>query len=334
MNKTIDKKDVEKITFRLKDIKLFSIFNEENMNYGEKINLVKKEDLKEEDKLPIFSDTFFKAIFSNTNRLKYICKFLSYYLEDVTVEELLEIITLVKNEEDKTNESDKARRVDLLAQVGNMKINLEVNNCGTKEMMERNIEYICRIYGEQSKSGEQEKHDFCIAFNLNNFTPKDGKDFDVWGIKDNEGNLVFDKFIIFQIYLPALENKFENIYNKDVDKLTERERFLLMLSTSNKEESDKFCVKGDKIMKDYQKEASKVSHDKAVLDKYTKEWELEQMSIEREAIGERRGIEQGISQTQREVAEAMLQENLDIEMISRITKLSKEEIEEIKNTLK
>ncbi len=77
-----------------------------------------------------------------------------------------------------------------------------------------------------------------------------------------------------------------------------------------------------------------ISHDKAVLDKYTKEWELEQMSIEREAIGERRGIEQGISQTQREVAEAMLQENLDIEMISRITKLSKEEIEEIKNTLK
>ncbi len=174
---------------------------------------------------------------------KYLCKFLSYYFKDVTVEELEENIVFLKNEQDKTNVDEKARRVDLLTQIGNLKINIEINNCGTKEMMERNIEYICRTYGEQSKSGTKEKHDFVIAFNINNFTSRDGYDFDIWAFRNSEGKLKFDKIIIIQIYLPTLDKKYKKVYNNNVEKLSERERFLLMTATSNRKESDKFCVK-------------------------------------------------------------------------------------------
>ena len=201
--KKTNKKEYEKITFPLKDIELYSSF-QEGMDYGDKLDLVDVDDMKEEDKFPIFSDALFKSVFGNTNRKKYICKFLSYYLKDVTVEELEKNIVFLKNEQDKTSMDDKARRIDLLAQIGNMKIDIEVNNCGTPEMMERNIEYLCREYVGRSKSGKKERHDYVIGIFINNFTDKSGLDFDVAGIKNSKGKLIFDKLIILQIFLPTL----------------------------------------------------------------------------------------------------------------------------------
>ena len=117
--------DGDEITFKLKDINLNSAFDKKYMDYGDKIKWVEVKDLKEDDKLPIFSDVLFKSVFGNTNRKKYLCKFLSYYFKDVTVEELEENIIFLKNEQDKTNVDDKARRVDLLTQIGNAKVNID-----------------------------------------------------------------------------------------------------------------------------------------------------------------------------------------------------------------
>ena len=117
--------DGDEITFKLKDIELDSLFSKKNMDYGEKMEWVRVENLEKDDKLPIFSDVLFKSVFGNTNRKKYLCKFLSYYFKDVTVEELEENIIFLKNEQDKTNVDDKARRVDLLTQIGNAKVNID-----------------------------------------------------------------------------------------------------------------------------------------------------------------------------------------------------------------
>ena len=117
--------DGDEITFKLKDIELDSAFSKNNMDYGDKMEWVRVENLEKDDKLPIFSDVLFKSVFGNTNRKKYLCKFLSYYFKDVTIEELEENIVFLKNEQDKTNVDDKARRVDLLTQIGNMRINVD-----------------------------------------------------------------------------------------------------------------------------------------------------------------------------------------------------------------
>ena len=47
--------------------------------------------LEEGEKISILSDSMFKTMFQNENRLKYSCKFLSYFL-DATYEELLDNI--------------------------------------------------------------------------------------------------------------------------------------------------------------------------------------------------------------------------------------------------
>ena len=62
--------------------------------------------LKEGEKPSIMSDTMFKTMFFNQNRIKYSCKLFSYFLE-VSYEELLKNLKLVKNELDKERKRDR-----------------------------------------------------------------------------------------------------------------------------------------------------------------------------------------------------------------------------------
>ena len=59
--------------------------------------------IKEGEKPSIMSDTMFKTMFYNDNRIKYGAKFLSYYL-DITYEELLSKIKLTKESLNKEKE--------------------------------------------------------------------------------------------------------------------------------------------------------------------------------------------------------------------------------------
>ena len=54
----------------------------------------------------------------NTNRLKYSCKLLSYYL-NIPYEELLKSLSLGKNELDKRNINNKGQRADYIANYEN-----------------------------------------------------------------------------------------------------------------------------------------------------------------------------------------------------------------------
>lgn len=80
-----------------------------NLLYQQRLDttyVLKMQKLKPGEKISILSDTMFKTMFLNDKRLKYSCKFLSYYL-DISYEELLAHICLIKNEVDKEKEKDK-----------------------------------------------------------------------------------------------------------------------------------------------------------------------------------------------------------------------------------
>ena len=84
-------------------------------------------------------------------------------------------------------------------------------------------------------------------------------------------------------------------------------------------------------MEKFLEDAVELSRDEDLLESYNKvEADIELAADE----ANERGIKQGVSQTRREVAEDMLKENLDIQMISRISKLTEKEILEIKKDLK
>lgn len=151
-------------------------------------------------KISILSDTMFKAMFYDENRIKYSCKFLSYFL-NITYEQLLSTLKLSKNELDKGKEKSKGERSDYVARIGNSFANIEVNCNDSIQTMERNMDYAHHIYYIKIQVGSQYHYTQVIQFNLNNFSFKgNDKIFDSYYIQNEEGILLNDKLIFVQIY--------------------------------------------------------------------------------------------------------------------------------------
>lgn len=300
---------------RLKDYDLKSLFQESVC----KEYAVSLRPLEEGEKISILSDSMFKTMFQNENRLKYSCKFLSYFL-DATYEELLNNIHLAKHELDKKQEKDKNERCDYVAYLKGTYINIEVNNNSSLETMERNIEYLMRLYARKVKRGEKYEYTPSISFNLNNFSIKgNDKIIDIYAIQNKEGILLTDKIIIVQIFVPNLRRKW---YNEGIRKLTELERYILTLVERKVEDVKELGI-GDEIMNDYVKESIEVSDDLNFGEAYDKEWALKDE-------GKREGRDEGAKEKQVEIAQAMILKKLDIKTISECTGLTIEEINNLK----
>lgn len=277
------------------------------------------EKIKTGEKISILSDAMFKAMFQTEERLKYSCKFLSYFL-NISYETLLDNIVLEKNELDKKNCNKKGLRCDYVANVNGTKINIEINNNTNLSTMERNIEYVLRLYSSKIKQGGDYEYTQVIQFNLNNFSfVGENKIFDIYTIGNNFGIMLTDKIIIVQIYIPILRKKWYNVGEKG---LNEAEKYILGLVEPSIKDSLNLG-KGNEIMEEYINDAKTASDDELLLEAYDKEWALKDE-------GKREGFQEGMESTKTKLVHNMLKAGLDINLISEITELSLESIEEIK----
>ena len=268
------------------------------------------------EKMSGFSDTLFKAIFQNENKLIYSALLLSYILKDFTLEEILNNLILVKNELDKTVANKKGLRSDYVALLNGTKINIELNNNSSITTLHRNMEYAFRLYSSNVKIDDK-TYDYrqTIQIHLNNFAFKNNdKTIDIYTLRNDEGTNLSNKIIIVQIYVPNIRKKW---YTSGIGSLTELERYVLTIMEKNIQVSKKLG-KGHKIMEDYIKEAVIASNDEILLEAYDKEWALRD-----------EGLRDGIEQNKIEIVCNMLKENMDINLISKITGLSLEEINKI-----
>ena len=270
------------------------------------------------EKMSGFSDTLFKAIFQNENKLIYSALLLSYILKDFTLEEILNNLILVKNELDKTVANKKGLRSDYVALLNGTKINIELNNNSSITTLHRNMEYAFRLYSSNVKIDDK-TYDYrqTIQIHLNNFAFKNNdKTIDIYTLRNDEGTNLSNKIIIVQIYVPNIRKKW---YTSGIGSLTELERYVLTIMEKNIQVSKKLG-KGHKIMEDYIKEAVIASNDEILLEAYDKEWALRD-----------EGVRDGIEQKELEIVCNMLKENMDTNLISKITGLSLEEIDSIKS---
>ena len=77
-------------------------------------------------------------------------------------------------------------------------------------------------------------------------------------------------------------------------------------------------------MEEFIKDAKDASRENDTLTSYDKEWETK-------LWGKEEGREEGIEETKINIAKNMLNENLDLSLIERITGLTREEIKDIQN---
>ena len=285
-------------------------------------------------KIPIVSDSMFKTMINNESRMEYICYLISA-LFDEDYNEVLNNTTFIKTELDKVKKEESKKTVDLLCKIKGKIINVEVNNNTSKSLLERNLAYMFSLYHGDMKEGSKYRFNNTIQVNINNFRfsgkkdvleecyitnirklPKDINDFDIYS----------NKIRIINIYLP-------NINKKEYNKLKLYEKLLLIFN-ENDEELLNDLSEGDEIMEKYVKESKEASEKDEVIGMYNEELHKEKLRLaeidEFRELGHEEGLKEGTQKTKEETAKKMLQEGLDISIISRCTDLSIEEVEKLK----
>ena len=283
-------------------------------------------------KIPIVSDAMFRTMFYNESRKKYGCYLIALLLKK-DFNEIYNNTTLIKANIDEEKENKSRKTVDYLCRIDDVVVNVEMNKNASKTSLARNLGYMFSLYNGGMSKGDDYFFETCIQININNFTFQ-GKnevldEYMIVNLKDSE-EVYTNKIHIYNIYLP-------NIRKKDYNSLEEYEKLLLVFNENDNNILNELS-KGDKIMKEYIDDSRKASEEDEVIGMYDKELHEERLrkSEIREANenGIQQGIQQGRSEGRKEervsIAKQMIQDNVDLEVVSKYTGLSLDELQKLK----
>ncbi len=292
-------------------------------------------------------DLMFKKVFGSEDDLIPIKKLLKEVLGIIPKD-----VKILNSELVGRPYKDRDVRVDLIVELEDgTKVNVEVNSEVTNRLIERNLYYLFRnITKDVMPKSILERINRHIQINLD-YSGIHEKPIMSYSLYEKETHKrLTDMIEIIRIDIPYFKDR---CYNKNVDELDSETKFLGLFGIDSKDEAKKLC-KGDKDMEDIYKRIDKYNDDEDVIGAYdykAVEEEIKQEQLE-EAIqkgidkgfnqgieqgiskGIAKGIEQGISKGVEQgietTAKNLLKENIDINIISKVTGLSLKEIEKLK----
>ena len=220
---------------------------------------------------------------------------------------------------DKIN--NRIQKLDLLINTNNEYINVELNSKFDKLIFTRNLFYAFKLCGSKAEKGKK-------VYNSNKKIIQINLNFNCHGYKKDELGLyskqkkliVTDILTIFNINVDFYVNDYYN----NGKKFKSNDELIIMLGL-DKEELAELAERSDKVM-EYKKKVDEVNDDDEVISWFTAEEErkmyqdalIEQSKEE----GEKKGKQAGILS----VAKNMLAEGMSVELIAKLTKLSKKQI--------
>ena len=111
------------------------------------------ETIKDGDIIPLTFDIMFTEIFNNEDCLCVLEEFVAGYF-NYPLESVRGNLKILSRRLPKENRIDSRKKVDLLLNLNGRKINIEMSNSRSNGVVNRNIVYLCKIYGEQLKYGD------------------------------------------------------------------------------------------------------------------------------------------------------------------------------------
>lgn len=260
-------------------------------------------------------DRPFKEIMLNENN-KDILKSLLEFILKVKINN----IEINHTERNTGNLKVKRKTYDVLLKTDQGKIEIELNNTLKEYVRPRNMAYISDIYAHHTLMGETYNEDTLIVqINLTYGINKG--DFKGIGkreyyIQDENRNKYVKNFKIYEYNMDYYN---EIWYNKKEEEIEEN-KIIVMLDLEK--ESLKELSKKDKVVNKYMEELNKLNSSPDFR---------EYMSHEEDERKIKNSLkEEGISQAKKEIAIQMLNDNMDINIISKYTGLSIEKINELK----
>ena len=290
------------------------------------------------------SDTVFKYLFKNPNTRGFFEELIKYYTGlDISN------FKFIDNELNSGNIYVDYRLDSILTSSDkSIILNIEMNRKYRDYTAVRNRRYLHTIAGT-SKNNKYNDKKIVIQLNFNCYLSKDDENIctNTYMLKDTDHDLVIEDFKIHNVFIPKEE---ELCYNESIKK-----KLKLFLCKSYKEM--KSIAEEDEELKSIVDEIERLNKDKyfgalynveeeqerlensARSEGYQEGFELGQKSgkklgmIEGKEEGREEGIKEGIEKgslsVKKEIAKTMLNEKIDIGIITKCTGLTKKEINEL-----
>ena len=277
------------------------------------------------------SDIMFKTLLRNNRRyLSYIVSKITGIEEGIIYNSLKYSPVEFKIE----NKNEKKKISDLIIEIDMHIINLEMNKKMNESIKNRNTAYIDKINIEQYKDKKDYKNSKkVIQINFNE--------------QKYEGEKIVYKFKMMEEELKLAYEDNKEIYVVDLEKIKDKcynglemnifEKALSLLVSRNKEEA-KELSRGNDMLEEVFNNMEELNMNEVFLGMYDEEEENKKMMNSMKLEGLEEGIEQGIEQGLKtgeknkaiKIAKNMINKNIDINVISEVTGLNVEELENLK----
>ena len=280
-------------------------------------------------------DKMFKAIFgADDEKSKKLLKELLSECLDIKIDKIIGFIPV---ELSARNKNERSKRLDLIVEVKDKKINIELNSSFNDVTRIRNLNYYFAFCSQHIiKSESYDIDSEFIHISLNYRASKKDPLIAQYTLYDEKNKKELDER--FKYYEINVEKFAKFWYDKDM-KNVRKKPLLTMIGIKEEDELDKYSKEMDlsSIKESVDKLKTLNSDKKFVYDISPEEEEtLEQKTLQKiahkegNAEGIEEGIEKGIEKTNENIVINSLKENIPIKTIEKITGLSEEQIKEIK----
>ena len=282
----------------------------------------------------VLNDYFVRYLFASSDSNALLLDFINSIMLDSEMKTFrsVEILTPFNYKE---NNEDKETIVDVkcITQNGTVVI-IEIQLQGNSKFPERILYYWASNYSKLLKHGE--KYDALtpvISINMLDFNLDDNDSIhSCYMIYDTVNKRLLTDHL--QIHIIELKKFKYNLLKQDLNCWL---KFFTMKDKDNKEEIMSELVKEKPIMEEVNRKYNNFIKDRLMMNEYDKRQAYlygNQIMLEEERRlgieeGIKKGIEQGIEQEKCSLAKSMKSKNMDIELISELTGLSIEEIENL-----
>ena len=297
--------------------------------------------------IPMIYDVVFKSVLQDKESEDYLIDIISN-ITGIKKDYMKGNIVFKNSELPKNNIKEKGKATDLIVELKENIINLEMNKNYYEGLYDKNDGYLDKIKDGVLTMGQTfPRRRKIIQLNFDNFEVFDERIIIKFVMKDVERGLIRSDYVYssdIEIYHVNLKKIRKMYYNKD--KLNKFEKELLLMTIDDEKELNNIS-KGCKEMENVVKKISKVSKEEELqgiydieerqefiqnrIREYAKEEGYDEGIKEGIKEGKAKGIKEGSIKKQREIAIEMLNNGMDFDIIEKITKISKEELEKLNN---
>lgn len=287
-------------------------------------------------------DRTFKEVFMKKENKDLLIPLLESIL-DIKIKEL----TYLNLEKNSDNVRLKRKHFDLHIKTENENIQIEVNSQMRDYVRCRNVSYLFDTYSHDIIKGEEyDQNTLFVQINFSYGLGKNTKYFDkndeninLFMLKNNKGKTLINNLKYYELNM----DYFMNLWYSKNEKLIDKYKYIIMMDLEKEDLS--ILSKKDKVVDKYMSEVIKVNEDpefrewisaekddlmieNSLKTQFRKEG-LEEGRAEGLKIGKEEGRAEGMRLANIETAKNLKENGISIDIISKSTGLTKEEIDKL-----